>query len=327
MRILVTGGTGFTGSALCRRLLNEGHEVVALDNKRGLFDETLAREGVQIHIGTVADAAFVDRLVDRCDRVYHLAAAFRLVNLPKRTYWAINVEGTRNLLDSALRHGVGRFVYCSTCGVHGNVERPPAGENAPIAPADYYQYTKWQGERVAQEFLEKGLWVSIVRPAAIYGPGDPERFAMLFRRIASGRFIFLGPGRAFYHPCYIDNLVDAFLLAADKDAARGQAFLIADDRYLSVRDLVRAIAQVLNVELKETFLPFWPSYAVAAAIEITYKPFPAEPPIFRRRLDWFRQNRAFDISKAKRELGYVPRVDLETGLTRTAEWYGKKGLL
>jgi nucleoside-diphosphate-sugar epimerase len=327
MRILVTGGTGFTGSALSRRLLDEGHSVIALDNQPGLFLDELRSMGAEIRIGSVTDRALVNELAKGCDRIYHLAAAFRLVNLSKRAYWDINVEGTRYLLDAAARHGVPRFVYCSTCGVHGNVEDAPAPEDAPIAPADYYQYTKWEGERVAKEFIDRGLWVSIVRPAAIYGPGDPERFAMLYRRVASGRFFFLGSGDAFYHPCYIDNLVDAFLLVAEKDEARGQTYLVADERYLPVRELVAEIAQALQVELKVMYLPFWPAYAVAAAVELAYKPFPVEPPIFRRRLDWFRQNRAFDISKARRELAYEPRVDLRTGLRRTAEWYAERGII
>lgn len=327
MRALVTGGTGFTGSALSRRLLEQGHEVVILDKKPGLYDDELTAKGAEIHIGSVTDADLVERLVRGCDRVFHLAAAFRRVNLPKRVYWEVNVEATRALMASALDQGVERFVYCSTCGVHGNVDDPPGDENAPITPADYYQYTKWEGEAVAREFLEKGLWVSIIRPAAIYGPGDPERFSMIYRRVAAGRFVFLGRGEAFYHPCYIDNLVDSFLLAAEKDAARGQAYLIADERYLPIRELVQKVARSLGVEVRELFLPFWPAYAIATAVEFAYKPFPAEPPLFRRRLDWFRQNRAFDISKAKRELGYEPRVDLETGLRRTAEWYAREGIL
>ncbi len=327
MRILVTGATGFTGSALVRRLLDQGHEVVGLDNKEGLFDADLIERGCTIHNGSVTDEPLIERVVKGCDRVFHLAAAFRLVNLPKRVYRDINVGGTRRLLDAALRHGVDRFVYCSTCGVHGNVKHPPAAEDAPIAPADYYQYTKWEGELVAREYMERGLWVSIVRPAAIYGPGDPERFAMLYRRVASGRFVFLGRGEAFYHPCYIDNLVDALILSAEKDAAQGEAYLIADEEYVPVKDLVAAIARELNVDLKLRFLPFWPAYAVAAAVEFGYKPLPAEPPIFRRRLDWFRQNRAFDIRKAKRELAWTPKVDLKTGLKRTAEWYSERRIV
>jgi nucleoside-diphosphate-sugar epimerase len=327
VKVLVTGGTGFTGQALVRRLAGEGHEVLVLDSKRGLFDAEMERLGARITIGSVTDRDLAFRLTRGCRRVYHLAAAFRLVNLSAHQYRDINVGGTRNLLEASLEHGVERFLYCSTCGVHGDVKSPPADEDAPIAPADTYQLTKWEGEIAAREFLERGLWVSIVRPTAIYGPGDPERFLMLFRRVARGRFTFLGPGTACYHPVYIDNLVDGIILATETDAARGRTYLIADERSLPIEDLVLEIARVLGREVEIRHLPFWPAYAVAAAVELACKPFPVEPPIFRRRLDWFRQNRAFDIGRAKRELGYAPRVGLADGLRMTAEWYRAEGYL
>lgn len=327
MKVLVTGGTGFTGSALCRRLAKDGHEVIALDNQAGLFEAELRSLGVRIELGSVADRELVDRLTKGCERVFHLAAAFRLVNLGAKAYYDVNVNGTRWVMDAALRHGVARVVYCSTQGVHGDVRRPPGNEESPIAPADYYQQTKWEGELVAKEYLDKGLWVSIVRPTAIYGPGDPERFYMIFRRVNKGRFVFLGDGSTHYHPVYIDNLVDAFILAAETDAAKGQAYIIADEHSLPIKELVKEVGRALDAKVTLTHLPFWPAYAVAAAVELVYKPLPAEPPIFRRRVDWFRQNRSFDISKARRELGYKPRVDLPTGLRRTGEWYRERGLL
>ncbi len=327
MKVLVTGGLGFTGAALCLRLAERGDQVVALDNKSGLLDEALREHGVEIHLGSVTDEALVNRLVSGCDRVHHLAAAFRLVNLGKRAYWDINVGGTRNVLEAARANGGPRVVNCSTCGVHGNVEHPPAPETAPIAPADYYQYTKWEGEKLAMTYVEQGQWVTTLRPAAIYGPGDPERFYMIFKRVARGHFTFLGDGSALYHPLYIDNLVDAFLRAAEADAANGQSYLIADEEYVPVRDLVERTARAIQVDCKLRFLPFWPAYAVAWGVETLYRPLPAEPPIFRRRLDWFRQNRAFAIDKAKREIGYDPRVGLDEGLRRTGDWYKSRGML
>jgi nucleoside-diphosphate-sugar epimerase len=327
MLCLVSGGTGFTGAALVKRLVEKGHTVRVLDNQKGIFFDELATLGAQITLGSVTDGALVDKLTEGCERVYHLAAAFRKVNLGKAAYWDVNVNGTRRMLEAAERHAVPRFVYCSTCGVHGNVKRPPGSESAPIAPEDYYQYTKYQGEVVAREFLDRGMWISILRPAAIYGPGDPERFFMIYKRVSKGRFVFLGDGSTTYHPLYIDNLIDAFELASEVDAARGQAYLIADEEYVPIKTLVLGIAEALGVKLKVVHLPFWPVYVAALVCEIIYKPLPWEPPLFRRRVDWFKQNRAFDISKAKRELGYAPRIDLPTGLARTAEWYRRMGYL
>lgn len=321
MKILVTGGTGFTGSHLTRRLLQKGHQVVVIDNQPGIFFDELKKMGADIHLGSVTDRDLIDRAMKGCEVVHHVAAAFRKVNLPKKVYWDVNVEGTRYLLQSALKQGVRKFVNCSTCGVHGNVKNPPACEDSPIAPEDYYQYTKYEGEKVVQEFVGKGMKVVTLRPAAIYGPGDPERFLMLYRMVNKGRFFLFGQGKAHYHPLYIDNLVDAFELAAQSEKENGEAYLIADEKSYPIKELVPAIAESLSVKLNIVRLPFRPLWLAALGCEILFKPLPIEPPLFRRRVDWFRQNRSFSIEKAKRDLGYQPRVDLKTGLAKTALWY------
>lgn len=327
MRIFVTGATGFTGAHLVDRLLSKGHRVVGLDNQRGLQFDSLTKRGAELHIGSVADRDLVDRLTRGCQRVFHLAAAFRRVNLPKSAYWNVNVEGTRWVLEAARTHGVERVLYCSTCGVHGNVTDPPATESSPIAPADYYQYTKWEGERVVQEFVRRGMWVSTVRPAAIYGPGDPGRFVMLFRRAASGRFPMVGDGRTHYHPLYVTNLIDAMELAIERDEARGQAYLIADERSVPIRELVAEIGRVVGARIRFVHLPYRPLWLAAVTCEAAFAPLPWDPPLFRRRLDWYIQNRSFDITKAKAELGYTPAVDLAAGLRLTGAWYRAHGYI
>jgi nucleoside-diphosphate-sugar epimerase len=327
LRVLVTGGTGFTGSHLVRRLLARGDQVVVLDNQPGLFHDELKALGAEIHLGSVTDAALVRRLTEGCEIVHHMAAAFRQVNRPKRVYWEVNVEGTRIVCQAALEAGVRRLVYCSTQGVHGNVDDPPGDEDSPIAPEDYYQYTKYQGEVVVNQFLERGLESTIIRPMAIFGPGDPARFLMIYRRVARGRFVMAGPGTAYYHPLYIDNLIDAFELAESAPAAVGRAYLIGDAEYVTIKELVLRIARALDTEVKIVHVPFWPVYVASALCELIYKPLPAEPPLFRRRADWFRQNRAFRIDRARRELGYEPKVDLDEGLRRTARWYREHGYL
>ncbi|MDP6532021.1 MAG: NAD(P)-dependent oxidoreductase, partial [Arenicellales bacterium] len=152
MRILVTGGTGFTGKALVRRLLNDGHDVVALDYKEGIKTEELRRWGATVVIASVTDTDAVRSAIDGVEVVHHLAAAFRELDVPNTYYQEINVGGTRNVLELARAAGVRRFVYCSTCGVHGNVANPPADEDAPITPADYYQQTKYEAEPLVKSF-------------------------------------------------------------------------------------------------------------------------------------------------------------------------------
>jgi 2-alkyl-3-oxoalkanoate reductase len=327
MKVLVTGGTGFAGSALCRRLLADGHDVTALHSRPGTAAEALQREGVTTVQGSVTDPLVLRREMAGCDRVYHLAAAFRRLSIGEEAYHDVNVNGTRHVMQTALELRVPRVVHCSTCGVHGDVKHPPAAEDAPIAPGDYYQQSKWEGELVVREMVDRGLWASIVRPTAIFGPGDLGRFLLLYRRVATGRFLFLGDGSAHYHPVFVENLVDGFILAGENDRARGERYLIGNDRSLPIRDLVSAVARSIDVTVKTTYLPYWPAHVAAGIIETVCKPLGVEPPIHRRRLHWFLQNRSFDIGKARRELGYVPRVDLESGLRRTGAWYRQQKLI
>ncbi len=327
MKILVTGGTGFTGKALVRRLLDNKHQVVALDYKEGLKTQELRDWGAEVVIGSVTDRDVVARSMAGVEFVFHLAAAFREINVANDFYWNVNVQGTRNVLAAAFDQKVRKFVYCSTCGVHGNIDHPPAGEDAPIQPADYYQRTKYEAEPVVGEYFQKGLKTVILRPAAIYGPGDPERFFLIFKRVARGRFPMFGNGRTLYHPLYIDNLVDAFMLTMAEGKGDGQAYLIADEEYVEIEELVKRVAKALGVQVAIPHYPVWPVVIAGHICEKVCQPFKITPPIFPRRVDWYRQNRAFKIEKARRELGYQPRVGLDAGLKATADWYRQEGYL
>jgi nucleoside-diphosphate-sugar epimerase len=327
MKVLVTGGTGFTGTALVRKLIETRHEVIALDNKEGLACDRLRSMGADVRIGSVTDRKIVESCMEGVEFVHHLAAAFREIGVPESLYDEVNVQGTANVLDAARRAGVKKFVYCSTCGVHGNVERPPANEDAPIAPADYYQRTKYLAEPMVARYQASGMVTTILRPAAIYGPGDPERFYMIFRRVAKGSFPMFGSGRTTYHPLYVDNLVDAFLLCMEPGRGDGRTYLIADERYYSIEEIVRGVGRALGVDVKVRHYPVMPLVIAGHVVEKVCKPFGVVPPIFPRRVDWYRQNRAFDITRAKKELGYVPRIGLEEGLRRTAVWYRENGYL
>jgi nucleoside-diphosphate-sugar epimerase len=327
MNILVTGGTGFTGKALVKRLLDAKHQVIALDYQEGLKTNELRQWGAKVVIGSVTDPAIVKQCMQNVDIVHHLAAAFREMDVSNRYYWEVNVQGTITMLEAAVKQGVKKFIYCSTCGVHGNIENPPGGEDAPINAADYYQQTKYEAEPHVMEFNQKGLPAVILRPAAIYGPGDPERFFMIFKRVAKGFFPMFGSGKTLYHPLYIDNLIDAFILAMEKGRGEGEAYLIADENYLTIEELVQKTATALGVAVRIPHLPIFPLMIAGHICEKACRPFHIAPPIFPRRVDWYRQNRAFKIDKAKRDLGYQPKVDIDEGLKRTADWYRREGYL
>jgi nucleoside-diphosphate-sugar epimerase len=321
MRILVTGGTGFTGAALVARLLRDGHSVVSLDKQPGLFDDQLRSQGAELVNASVTDREAVARCSRGAEVVMHLAAAFREIGVPDEVYRSVNVEGTRIVAEEALKAGARKLVYCSTQGVHGHIESPPGDETSPIAPADYYQQTKYEGELELRKLDGTALEYTILRPTAIYGPGDPGRFQMIYRRVRKGTFPMFGSGRTYYHPVYVDNLVDAFVLAMPPGKGAGRAYLIGDAEFFPIQELVARAGRAIGVAVKIPHFPIWPLIVAGHVCEKLCKPFGIEPPIFPRRVDWFRQVRAFRIDRARSELGYQPRVGIDEGLKRTGDWY------
>ncbi|MDX1576834.1 MAG: NAD-dependent epimerase/dehydratase family protein [Gemmatimonadota bacterium] len=327
MRVLVTGGTGFTGSQLVRRLLADGHEVVVLDKTERAGTESLRDEGAEVVIGSVTDEGAVERCMEGVEVVHHVAAAFREIGAPDSEYYATNVVGTRIVADAAHRHDVRRMVHCSTCGVHGEVTDPPADEESPIEPEDYYQETKWLGEKAVLERAAEGLRAVVLRPTSIYGPGDFGRLAMLYRQVARGWFPMFGDGRTLYHTVFVENLVDAFLLAQDGAGRDGRSYLIADGQWCTIEELVRAVADSLGRGVRVFHLPLTPAVVAGHVLEAICRPLGIEPPLFPRRVAWFRHDRAFDIGRAREELGYEPHKSLTEGLRETARWYHQQGIV
>lgn len=327
MKIFVTGGTGFTGAALVSRLLEDGHTVSVLDSNPGIALERLKQEGAHIALGSVTDRDAVAKGIVDSEVVMHLAAAFREIGVPDSVYKQANVEGTRIVVEEAIKAKVRKLVYCSTQGVHGHIENPPGDENSPIEPADYYQQTKYEGELVLPEYADRGMEYTILRPTAIYGPGDPGRFLMIYKRVKKGRFPMFGRGETFYHPLYIDNLVDAFLLTMQPGVGASEAYIIGDESYYSIEELVKRVGKAINVDVSIPHFPIWPLIIAGHVCEKLCRLIGVTPPIFPRRVDWFRQVRAFKIDKAKKDLGYQPRVGIDEGLRRTGEWYEQNGYL
>jgi dihydroflavonol-4-reductase len=328
--VLVTGATGFTGGHLAQHLVHHGDEVRALvrSRSRERFERSaLPGIGVIAVDGDLMDAASVRRAVAGVDIVYHIAATYREAGQPDSAYRAINVEGTRNILEAAKSAHVKRVVHCSTGGVHGHIAHPPADEDAPFNPGDVYQDTKLAAEQLARDFgAAHGLDVVVARPIGIYGPGD-RRFLLMFRGLARGRFPMIGGGQAFYHLTFIDDLVEGFRLCGTVPAAAGRTYLLAGPRYTTLEQLVQMVAKELKVSPPRVHLPVWPFWTAGLLCEMVCVPLRIEPPIYRRRVDFYTKSRAFDTTRARTELGFAPKVDLEEGIKRTADWYRREGLL
>ena len=322
MKALVTGAGGFLGSRLSTHLIREGAQVRMLvrDRQHSL---SLPPEG-EILEGDVRDSETTRRAVAGMDTVFHLASVYRTQCASDELNHAVHVTGTFNVLEASLAAGVSRFVHCSTVGVHGNVKNPPAAETAPFSPQDAYQRSKLEGELMAMGyFRERGLPVAVLRPTGIYGPGD-DRLRKLYMLATATPAIILGPGKIFFQIIHVDDLVEAFMLAATEKAAIGEAFIVGGSECLQLNDLLRLIARQAGKNPQFVHLPLRPFQWAGSLVETVCKPLGIHAPLSRRRVDFFNHSRAFDCSKARKILGFAPKITLEQGWRETIASYEAK---
>ncbi len=321
--VLVTGATGFVGRHLVGALSARGARVRILARKTA--DTAGLPPGLELAEGDMTDFPSLAAAVAGCRVVFHLASIVQGAQLPDSAFRAVHVEGTRALFESAALAGVERVLHCSTIGVMGSVDgEQPAGETAPIRAEDIYQVTKHEGEEVALGFFRSGrLRGNVVRPSAVYGPGD-RRLLKLFRAVARGRFVMIGDGRVLIHPVYVGDLVEGMLLAAGAQPT-GEVFILGGDRYLPLRSWAELIARAAGRGVRAWRIPVAPVMAAACVCEAVCRTLGLRPWLYRRRVQFFTKNRFFDISKARRLLGYSPSVSLETGAQKTLAWYREQG--
>ncbi len=311
MKVLVTGGTGFTGGHLARTLAGKGVVVRCLVRPRS-DARALQAPGIELFEGELTSATEVAAAAAGCERIYHVAAIFRTAGHPDSHYYDVNVGGTENVLAAARQHGCERVVHCSTGGVHGHVANGPADENYRFQPDDVYQRSKVEGEMRARAAIEKGQPVSIFRPGAIYGEGD-LRFLKLFRSISKRRFIMIGSGRTHLHLVHVDDMVQGIELCGTRPEAIGQTFIIAGPEAPTLNEIAATTADVCGVPRPKLHIPVWPVYLAGALCEAICVPLKINPPLHRRRVGFFTHNRDFDIGKARRLIGYAPRVHMREG--------------
>ncbi|MEI6564952.1 MAG: NAD-dependent epimerase/dehydratase family protein [bacterium] len=323
---LVTGATGFTGSVLTRKLCESGVRVRAIARSSSNKDafKGLPVEWVE---GNVYDPVVVERAVAGVEYIFHIAAAYREAGIAQDIYRKVHVDSTQLLARAALNNpGFKRFVHVSTVGVHGHIEHPPANEAYPFSPGDIYQDTKAEAELWLRDFAPKhGLPFTVIRPAAIYGPGD-RRLLKIFKMAVWPVFPVLGRARGqLYHLINVEDLVRIFILAARHPQAEGEVFIGGDPCALTLADIVGIIAGEYGRKARMVRIPAWPFFGMAAVCEAVCKPFGIAPPIYRRRVAFFTKDRSFDTSKLRNRLGFQYSRTTEQGLRETARWYREKG--
>lgn len=320
-RVLITGANGFVGQEVVRQLVARGTPMRALVRSERA-GEPLRALGVEIHRGDLKQTTSLAGVARGIDLVLHLAAVHRGGNLRRSDFWQVNSEGTKRLLQEAVRHGVRRFVYVSTAGVLGDVGPRRLGTESDVPhPRDLYEVTKWRGEQAVRRIAHTdGLETVIVRPAAVYGPGE-RRFLKLFRPIARRRFVVIGSGRHRLHFIHVRDAAAGILAAADSPATAGDTFLLADRAPVQIQELVAMIASALGVPPPTLRIPYAPLLALALACEGVCRPFGVDPPLYRRRLAFFGTERAYAVEKLAATVGFRAQVPLAVGIQELATWY------
>ncbi|MDR0994456.1 MAG: NAD-dependent epimerase/dehydratase family protein [Verrucomicrobiota bacterium] len=325
--VLVTGGTGFTGRVLLRKLC-------AMDLKvRAIARATSAREGledlpVEWITGQVYDPAVVAAAMGGVQYIFHVAAAFRTPGIEDEEYRRVHVDSTRLLAQEAVKQpAFERFVHVSTVGVHGHIAQPPADETTPFHPGDIYQETKAEAESWLHAFAKaQALPYTVIRPAAIYGPGD-RRLLKVFRMAAAPVFILLGRGKCLYHLIHVEDLTAAFIRAAWHPNALGEAFICGNPEATPLETMGRIIADELHHPFRPLRLPVTPFFWAAALTEGICRPLKLSPPLYRRRVAFFTKDRSFDTQKICRLLDFHVQWNTEEGLRSTTRWYRENGWL
>lgn len=328
MNVLITGGTGFIGYRLALHCLERGDAVKILGQENTPAEtanrELIEREGAQIVLGSVTDIPELKDLFDGVDVVFHLAATQHEMNVPDQQFWDVNVEGTRHVFEGAIAAGVKRVVHGSTIGVYG-VPTTVVTEKTECEPDNIYGVTKLEGEKLALSFKDK-IGVAAIRIPEVYGPGD-QRLVKLFRGISKNVFFMIGCGQNMHHVIYIDDLVTGFLQAAEHPNVHGDVFLLAGKEPVTTDQMVGTVAKVLGCPFPRIRAPMLPFLVTAFVMEKALRPFGIQPPLHRRRLDFFRKTFTLCSQKSMDTFGFDPRVGFTEGAKRTAAYYQKMGYL
>lgn len=331
-RCLVTGATGFIGSHIARRLSSDGYSVRCL--VRATSDTAALRKlGVELVTGDLTDARSLRAAADGCRFVCHCGALV--------SDWAtvaeirrINVDGTRDLLDAAVAASVERFVHLSTTDVYGYPGAPGVGEDyAPTRFSNWYSQSKRDAEaEVGRAARSHPLEAVLLRIATVYGPGSKEVVGEMARAMRGRHMLLIDRGRAVAGLTYVENVVDAAMLALRAPAAPGQAFNVTDGIQITWRRFLTDLANGLGYPPPRVSLPYRFAYGIASALEHGYRLLRSltgvtTPPLLSRQaVHVLGRSQDFSNRKARELLGWVPRVDYPAGLQATLRWLAEEHL-
>ncbi|NIO20024.1 MAG: NAD-dependent epimerase/dehydratase family protein [Candidatus Aenigmarchaeota archaeon] len=308
-----------------KRALNRGHRVKALVRRTSPY-QALEVDNVELVFGDLADGKSLRNACSNVDVIYNAAGLLGKWGVPAQQLHEVNVEGVKNLIEACIDTEPQYSLHLSAGGVTGPMRSHVADESYECRPSTTYEKTKLRGEQLALEMADKyGVPLSVVRPTFTYGPGDPHKFP-LFKMVKKRAFVFIGNGMSTVHPVYIDDLIEGIEIVGEQQP-RGEIYIIGGDRPVTKRELIYTIADVLEVPRPKTHIPIALASLAARILEPAGKAFKFEPPLTSSRIVMMTKNWGMSIEKAKRELGYKPKVDLLEGVRRTVAWYRRNNYL
>jgi nucleoside-diphosphate-sugar epimerase len=322
MTVLVTGATGLLGSHLVDVLVERGERPRALVPPQP-GGPRFADADVDTRSGDVRDRAVLESVMTGVDCVLHCAARTGPWG-PEEEYQSTNVTGLETLVDVAVAAGVRRVVHVSSITVHGNDVRGAADESAPFrAESNPYSRSKVAGERRLQRMIAEGAPVTVVRPGYIYGPRDVAGFARFATMIRDGRMVVIGSGRNHVPLVYVRDVADGMLQAAATPSAVGRSYLLVNDEPVTQLEYLGAIAAALDASAPTRHVPYRLAVLLGASCEIAARLAGREqpPPLMRYGIQVLGGENRFSIARARKELGFSPRVGLADGVRRSVEWY------
>ena len=326
MKVLVTGGTGFIGSHLVERLVQEGHQVrcVAKDRLHSVFLESL---GIELMLGDLNNGMDLEAMLDGVECIYHLAGVTRArVN---RDYYEGNYLATKKFIEICARSSnkIKRFVHVSSQAAMGPaVNGDPVTEEDVYHPVSHYGKSKMLAEKEVLRYRDK-IPITIVRPSAVYGPRDKEML-QYFLLIKKHLQPLIGFGKKWLNFVYVDDLVSGLLLAGKHSKAEGESFFIGSDTSCTNEEIGNIVASILNSKLIRIRIPHWLVFSVAAVAEGAGK-LSGKPIFFnvQKAREAVQTGWIFSVAKARSRLGFAPRFSLLEGMKKTYQWYRQNGWL
>jgi nucleoside-diphosphate-sugar epimerase len=320
-KVLITGATGFIGSHLVKRIIQDGNDVRILalpgDEKAADYD----KNGIDVVYGDIADEKAVGMAVSDIQVVYHLAG---IVSdwAPKQLYKTVNIQGTENICRCAIQNGVERLVYISTNDVFGFRDCGIIDESFPYRPwREPYSDSKLKASNIVWKYHRLGLPATMIYPCWVYGPGDTTFLVPLVDAIKKGQLVYWRKNSLVW-PAYINNVVDLLIEVGSSPAAVGQGFLVHDGVYDTFENFVARIADSLNLRRPRMHVPYYMALSTAWAMQNTWRllGINSRPLLTTYVVKNLGAKWKFSIAKAKEKLNWKPSVNYHDGLSTTINW-------